>query len=68
MLRIMSPVVGPFNPCLSQVMAISIWHDTTDQTFDPSALLQRYPMTLTRLADWARNHIPADLLPAIRGV
>ncbi|MBK7919787.1 MAG: SDR family oxidoreductase [Chloroflexi bacterium] len=64
MLRVMSPVVGPFNPGLSQVMAISIWHDTTDQTFDPSALLQRYPMTLTRLADWMAAHVPAELLPA----
>ena len=64
MLRIMSPMTGPFNPGLSQVMAISIWHDTTDQTFDPSALLQRYPMTLTRLADWMATHVPASLLPA----
>jgi NADH dehydrogenase len=64
MLRIMSPVAGPFNPGLSQIMAISIWHDTTDQTFDPSALLQRYPLTLTRLADWIPNHVPADMIPA----
>ena len=64
MLRIMSPVAGPFNPGLSQVMATSIWQDTTDQTFDPSALLQRYPMTLTRLADWMATYVPASLLPA----
>jgi NADH dehydrogenase len=64
MLRIMSPVAGLFNPGLSQVMAISIWQDTTDQTFDPSALLQRYPMTLTRLADWMAAYVPTDLLPA----
>ena len=64
MLRVMSPVAGLFNPGLSQVMAISIWQDTTDQTFDPSALLQRYPMTLTRLADWMATYVPASLLPA----
>lgn len=64
MLRVMSPVAGLFNPGLSQVMQISIWQDTTDQTFDPSALLQRYPMTLTRLADWMAAYVPTDLLPA----
>ena len=64
MLRLMSPVVGPFNPGLSQVMAISIWQDTTDQTFDTSTLLQRYPVTLTRLADWMATYVPASLLPA----
>lgn len=63
MLRLMSPLVRPINPGLSQVMQTSIWHDTTDQTFDTSALLQQFPMTLTRLTDWIPNHVPADLLP-----
>lgn len=64
MLWIMSPVAGLFNPGLSQVMQVSILNDTTDQTFDPSGLLQRYPLTLTRLAEWIPNHVPADMIPA----
>lgn len=68
MLRIMAPAASPFNPGLSQVIQTSIWHDTTDQTFDPSALLERYPMTLTRLEDWARIHIPSDRLIAAGSV
>lgn len=64
MLRIMSPVSGPLNPGLSQIMATSIWFDTADQTFDPSVLLQQYPLTLTRLADWMATHVPSSLLPA----
>lgn len=63
MLRIMSPVAGLFNPGLSQVMALSIGHDTTDQTFDPSALLQQYPVTLTRLTDWMQTYGAAELPP-----
>jgi len=63
-LRLMSPLAGPFNPGLSQVMATSIWHDTTDQTFDMSPMLQQYPMTLTRLADWVKTYHPTELLPA----
>lgn len=64
MLRLMSPLVRLFNPGLSQVMQVSIWHDTTDQTFDTSAMLQQYPMTLTRLADWVQTYHPTELLPA----
>ncbi|MBK8931313.1 MAG: hypothetical protein IPM76_03165 [Chloroflexi bacterium] len=62
----MAPVAGPFNSGLSQIIQTSIWQDTTDQTFDPSALLRRYPVTLTRLEDWARSHITSEffLFPA----
>jgi len=64
MLRLISPLAGPFNPGLSQVMATSIWHDTSDQTFNMSAMLQQYPMTLTRLADWIQTYHSTELLPA----
>lgn len=62
MLRLMSPLAGLFNAGLSQVMQISIWQDTTDQTFDPSTLLQRYPMTLTRLEDWVQTYGTATMV------
>lgn len=54
-LRVMSPLLKPFHPGLSQVMALSILTDTVDMTFDPSATLRQYPAPLTRLEDWVRQ-------------
>lgn len=54
-LRVMSPLLKPFHPGLSQVMALSILTDTADMTFDPSATLRQYPAPLTRLEDWVRQ-------------
>ncbi len=54
-LRVMSALLRPFHPGLSQVMQFSLWADTTDQTFDPSETLKEFPMKLTRLEDWVRG-------------
>jgi NADH dehydrogenase len=54
MLRVMSVLLRPFHPGLSQVMAFSLWTDTGDMTFDPSETLKRYPMKLTRLESWVQ--------------
>jgi len=56
-LRVMSPLLKPFHPGLSQVMALSILTDTADMTFDPSATLRQYPLPLTRLEDWVRGRV-----------
>lgn len=57
-LRVMSGVLRPFHPGLSQVMQFSYWADTTDQTFDPGETLKQYPMELTRLEDWVQAYAP----------
>jgi NADH dehydrogenase len=57
LMRVMCPVVRPFNPVLSRLMAMSIWTDTTDQTFDPSKLIRDYPMALTRVEDFISDQI-----------
>ena len=62
-LRVMSPLLKPFHPGLSQVMALSILIDTADMTFDPSATLCQYPMPLTRLEDWIRQRV-AEAMPS----
>ena len=52
LLRIMSPLLKPFHPGLSQVMAFAILTETSDFTFDPTDTLKQYPLELTRLEDW----------------
>ena len=55
-LAVMSPLLRPLHPGLSQVMALALYEDTHDATFDAAPLLRRYPLTLTRLEDWVREH------------
>jgi len=51
-LQVLYRLVRPFHPGLSGVMQISILADRTDQTFDPSATLARFPIELTRLEEF----------------
>lgn len=57
MLRIMAPLIKPFNAGLSQVFDFSVWNETTDFTFDPSETLRQYPMELTRLEDFVQDRV-----------
>jgi NADH dehydrogenase len=41
------------HPGVSRVIKSAVVFETTDQTFDTSALLAKYPIKLTRLEDWA---------------
>lgn len=54
-IRAMSRVVQSMHPGVSRVMKLGVINETTDQTFDPSLLRSRVPITLTRLEDWARS-------------
>lgn len=58
-MRMMSTLLKPVQPGISSVMAFSLYSDTHDESFDPSEMLKRYPMTLTRLEDWVRTQIAA---------
>lgn len=53
--RVMSRVIKPMHPGISRVMKVGVWNETDDQTFDPSTLRTRIPITLTPLEEWARN-------------
>ena len=57
LMRLMCPLVRPFNPVLGRLLAMSIWNDTTDQTFDPKALSRNYQIKFTRLEDFIREQI-----------
>ncbi len=59
MLRMMSRAIAPVHPGVSRVMRMAVISETTDQTFDPSVLRSRIPITLTSLESWARSRIHA---------
>ncbi len=51
-LRIMSKLLKPFHPGLSEIMSSAELFDQTDQTFDVQPLLKTFPLQLTRVADF----------------
>jgi NADH dehydrogenase len=57
MMKVMAPIMRPIQPVLSRLMTLSVWTDTTDQTFDPTSMLQEFPMTLTRVEDFIREQV-----------
>ena len=57
MMKVMAPIMRPFQPVISRLMTLSVWGDTTDQTFNPSAMLEEFPMTLTRVEDFIREQV-----------
>jgi uncharacterized protein YbjT (DUF2867 family) len=55
--RVMSHVVRPLHPGLSQVLQAAVLAETTDQRFDAGPLLARFPVTLMRLEDWVLQRL-----------
>jgi uncharacterized protein YbjT (DUF2867 family) len=55
MMKVMAPIMRPFQPVISRLMTFSVWVDTTDQTFDATPMLQEFPMTLTHVEDFIRE-------------
>jgi NADH dehydrogenase len=53
--RAMSRVIKPMHPGISRIMKVGVLSETEDQTFDPSSLRTKIPITLTPLEEWARN-------------
>jgi NADH dehydrogenase len=56
-LSIMSRLLRPFHPGLSQVMAASLYFDVHGEFFDMTPTLQQYPMELTSLEEWVRTRV-----------
>jgi uncharacterized protein YbjT (DUF2867 family) len=57
MMKIMAPIMRPFQPVISRLMTLSVWGDTTDQTFDATSMLREFPMTLTHVEDFIREQV-----------
>jgi uncharacterized protein YbjT (DUF2867 family) len=56
-MKVMAPLMRPFQPVISRLMTLSVWTDTTDQTFDNSSMLQEFPMNMTRIEDFVREQV-----------
>jgi NADH dehydrogenase len=56
-MKVMAPILRPVQPVIGRLMLLSVWGDTTDQTFDPAAMLREFPMTLTRVEDFIREQV-----------
>lgn len=54
-MKVMGPVLRPVQPVISRLMSFSVWADTTNQRFDPAAMLKEFPMTLTHVDDFVRT-------------
>jgi uncharacterized protein YbjT (DUF2867 family) len=59
-MKVMAPILRPFQPVISRLMLLSVWADTTNQTFDPTAMLQEFPMKLTRVEDFIREQVAKE--------
>ena len=56
MMRVMATLLRPLNPTLARQIQAAVVMDTTDMSFEPTALRQRYPaMPFTRLEDVVRR-------------
>lgn len=56
-MKVMGPILRPIQPVLSRLMSFSVWTDTADQSFNTSAMLKEFPMTLTRVEDFIRARV-----------
>ncbi|MCP4543488.1 MAG: SDR family oxidoreductase [Chloroflexi bacterium] len=56
-LSIMSRLLRPFHPGLSQAMAAGLYFDVHGEAFDMTSTLQQYPMELTSLQEWVRTRV-----------
>lgn len=56
-MKMMAPMMRPFNPVISRLMTLGVMADTTDQTFDCTAMLQEFPVTLTHVEDFIREQV-----------
>jgi uncharacterized protein YbjT (DUF2867 family) len=56
MMRVMSPLLKPVHPGMSQIMTMLLHLDTRDNSFDTSPVLKHYPLKLTTVNDWVTQN------------
>lgn len=55
--RAISRLLPPLHEGVSRTLRVIAAGERIDERFDPAPVLARYPMTLTRLEDWARARV-----------
>lgn len=60
-MRALPPLIQRFQPVLARAMRAGALSATVPQPFDPAPLVARFPVTLTRLEDWARVRFGATV-------
>lgn len=63
--RVLSRLIQPMHEGIGRVLKASVASPTQDMTFDASEFLSRYPRTLTRLEDWARDRLAGHNLEGL---
>lgn len=53
MMRLLPPLLRPFKPVVARMIQAGAVTATVPQPYDASAMLARFPIAQTRLADWA---------------
>jgi uncharacterized protein YbjT (DUF2867 family) len=56
-LRVLSSLLRPFHPGLSQVMALSLHEDVHGSYFDATPFLKRYPLKLRSVEEYVRARV-----------
>jgi uncharacterized protein YbjT (DUF2867 family) len=54
LLRVLGTLLRPFNPVFARQVRAGALIATVPQTFDPTPMLARFPVRLTRLEEWVR--------------
>jgi hypothetical protein len=57
MVRMLSLLMRPFQPGLSQVMGWALHTDSHDASFDPTPTLAKYPIPMTSLPEFIQAQV-----------
>jgi uncharacterized protein YbjT (DUF2867 family) len=57
-MRVLAPLLRPFNPVVARLMSVAVWSETSDQTFrfDPDE--QRHARPVTHVRDFIASRVP----------
>ena len=62
-MRVMAPLLRPFQPVVSRLLTMAIWSETTDQTFDPRDLPPGHSIPLTGVEAFVRKQTGTSAPP-----
>ena len=60
LMRTLAPIVRPINPVLARLLAVSVWSETSDQTFSQRPRNDGYPTPATTVRDFVTGRVRAS--------